>query len=403
MKWRLVGLSVLPVVAACARTGGLLGPAPWPGPLPATRELHGAVAAAHARFDTLAGRGDATALATLFTPDAIVVAGPDTLRGFTAVAAYFTFSRPSATDGSIEFRPNRTDLCADGAVEIGGSLMLVTRLRSGTADTLQPAYAVRWVSGPSGPARIRYASVQPQAYRPAPAVPRCDPYLHEAMLSRRPLRLSVYAPFSVAHWNLQGAFGSMAAGRGYAVRTYLICGGGGRCAANIQPEASGATVAAGIRVRVAGFLSAEAYATPFPHEETIPVQNATASTLVVLRYAGRVAALLVGVEHRALRVSAGPALVFSKWSLVGSDAAPHAPDMERATSLGWMAQAVYTYAIGRGWFGELGASWRAAHVETTRNTFIWVPGSALPPSPTWAPSRLDLGGWSLGIAMGVAP
>jgi ketosteroid isomerase-like protein len=409
VKRRAIGLLALAALPACASSGGLLGSRPYGGPLPPNAALHAAVNQARARFDSAAQRGDAAALARLLTDDAVVIVGRDTLRGWGAVAGYYNLSRPSAVGGTIEFRPNETVLCTDGAYEIGGSLLLVTRLRNGAADTLQPNYVVRWVVDPSGSARMLAATLQSQAIaRSISAAGGCQTYLALARFPRKRFLLTLASPaigISRTHAlaSLQPPF--VAAGytlpgqHQYPVKELLAIGVP-VLEAKLEDQAS--LIGGALRVRGPGPLTVEVTASIAPDKVTLTGYQSSTGSHVDLELSQRTLALLLGVEWRRFRAMAGPVLLRASWSL-RERRLIYYPDMGWAGAIrtdaswssnatGLMAEAAWTWPFSSALFAEIRGSWRSAKVDFASPTTV-VPSAR----------GLDAGGYSFALALGVAP
>jgi ketosteroid isomerase-like protein len=403
LKW--IGCVVLPLFSACASTGWLLGARPVRGPLPRPADMDSGLAAARVAIDSAARRGDASALARYLTDDAVVVVGGDTLRGSPAVAAFYRSMRPRAVEGRIEFRPNRTELCTDGAMELGGTMLLVTRNSDGRADTLQPNYAVRWVRDSTGAWRIAAITLQSQAeIRAVAAGGRCQSYLGLARFPRKRLLLTIQMPFTPTQTPTLESVRDLFAARGYSIP-------GPRQPAD---ELSGITgyypadkesppLSAGVRVRVAGPITAEVVGSVLRNRVSVTAADIPSESYVAIDARQRAIGALVGIEWRRLRLAAGPVSVRTSGSLVertlryftafgGFWGGPLRTDEQWSSSaIGWMGLAAYTWPFSASLFVELRASWQAVRPHLNSSSTVF-------PS-----ARLNSSGYAIALSLGVAP
>ena len=395
------GLLLLPGLAACASVGGPLGLGRGMSAVPREAEMDSAVSAARVAIDSAAGRGDVAALRRFLTPDAVVVVEKDTLHGFAEVASYYRASRPRAVGGRFEFRPNRTDLCLDGALELGGSLFLVTRNSDGTADTLQPDYAVRWVRDTARVWRIRSLKLQRQAARRAASAEGCGTYLAQAVFARRRLLLTIEPPFEVSSAGARDATRDLMTGRGYIVPGPLQAEQIDIGMLGLDPRQDETPpVRLGLRVRVFGPFTAELLGTLLPSHVTVTGANVTGHSYVVFDAKRSMLGALAGVEWRRFRVAAGPVAIHTSGSLLERDFRSihgawsgllRTDESWTSGSIGWMAVGAYTWSFTASLFAELRATWLGAKSE------FRSPSTVFPSAP------LDVSGYQLTLAIGFAP
>jgi ketosteroid isomerase-like protein len=368
--------------------------------VPREAEMDSAVGAARVAIDSAAGRGDVAALARFLTPDGVVVVEKDTLHGFAEVASYYRASRPRAVGGRFEFRPNRTDLCLDGALELGGSLFLVTRNSDGTADTLQPDYAVRWVRDPAGAWRVRSLKLQRQAARSAAFAEGCGTYLAQAAFARRRVLLTIEMPFGVASGKARDEMRGIMTGRGYVVPGPVQGGDDQIGLLDLNPRAmETASLRLGVRVRVLGPFTAELVGTLLPSQVTMTGANATGHSYVVFKSRQSSLGALAGAEWRRFRAAAGPVLIRTSGSLVERDFRSiqggwfgfvHVDEPWSSSATGWMALGAYTWSFSSSLFAELRATWLGATSEFRS------------PSTVFPSARSDVSGYQLTLVVGIA-
>lgn len=399
-RW-IVPLLLL-LLAACASAGGPLGARRWSGPLPRARDLDSGVAAARMAIDSAAAHGDAEALARFFEPDAVVVVGNDTLRGFAAVASYYRSARPLSIGGRIELHPDRTELCTDGAYELGGTVFLVTRNRDGTADTLQPVYAARWGLGGSGGWRISAITLRSQATaRAVTAGGGCRTYLAQATFPRRRVLVTFELPMSVSSASGLRVTRQLMIDRAYVVPGPLQSQDPLIGLIGLSPkEEERGPIDAGLRFRVHGPLTAEIMASVIPNGIDVTGADFTARSYVVFKARQRAIGALIGVEWRRLRLAAGPVSVRNSGTLIERRLMPiqgawfsqtRTDEEWHSTALGWMGMAAYTWPFSASLFAEVRASWRGT-------TTGFRSSSAVFPS-----ARLNSSRYALTLVVGVAP
>lgn len=396
MLKRFATLLGFPMIAACTSSGVLAGGGRWVGPLPSSRDLRTAMAAAKARLDTAVGREDADAMGSAFTADAWLVDESDTLRGPDAFRRYLGRSTTSMHRASVAFRPGVVDYCTDGALERGGTLLVVGPGRDSAPDILERAYSARWVVDVTGLAKIRELALTRATDTRAPRIAGCDVPLDQVRFARRRVRLDFGSPIAGSTLRTVGSFNRVLASRGYQdpgpapslrVRGFALT--------TDDPTWGWARVA----VRVSGPLWAAALAGLRSQSSVVVGYRAADSSYVSLWQDARWVALTLGVEHRNLHVAAGPLAVRSTWLIresaihFTSDGLEFRGTRGEARWTGWatgvIVDAGLIWPVGSFAFVGLEAHWRTA-LARIRDT------------PHLAASRVNVGGSVAGLTFGIA-
>ncbi len=385
--------AALAVCAACATLAPRTGPQ-LSLPVPDAGQILRSVAAAEARLDSAAIRGDAAGMAAMFADDAILVVGSDTLRGHDPIHQMLEQIRLTADSARVRFTPRTRDVCLDGAVEYGQRVD-VTLYRINAPDrTLAFRYAIRWLTyGRLGVRATALVITRPQdvwTARFEDCVPAAGVRFDQhrvAVTAAVPLPLNTWSTFASINDALrQRNFGDMA-----PVAS-------GSFARPSDPAAWWYDV--GLRLRLWRPISVEAVVGLQPKAATSAGYRASDSTVEALSFSGGFAWAAVNYEWKRLRIGAGPFLARTSWTiseqraLFASGGPPQpmqiAKDKWNDRRYGLLLEAAYVYPVSPYVFLESQAHLRLLGKATTRGT------------PAFSPAEVTLNGFGLSFGAGLA-
>ena len=359
-------------------------------PVPASGPVFRAIAAAEARLDSAARRGDVAGVAAVFLDDAILAVASDTLRGHEAIRSLFQHVRSTADSVRLRFSPRSTDLCMDGAVENGDRVTVELYREGDTVRTLAFQYAIRWVT--FGPGLVRATALvitRPgQAWRATfTDCVRAD----RVAFGRHHIAVTASVPMPANTWTTYGSLLDVMRERGFANTAGLGTLSG--LAQSSNPAAF--WYGAGVRARLWRPFSAEVVVGLQPKAGTALGFRPGDSSVVTMAFSGGFAWAALNYEWRWLRIGAGPFVARTSWTvkeqyLSGSSLLMTAKDKWNDQRVGLLIESAYTVPISRLVFAELQAHLRLLGETTTRGT------------PAFPPARVSLNGFGLSLGAGLA-
>jgi hypothetical protein len=214
-------------------------------------------------------------------------------------------------------------------------------------------------------------------------------------LARTRVAVTVAGPASLSGQGLFATWTNVLGGRGY-VRERVVQAGRELVGATEEHD----PLVVGVRVRLRPFISAELMVSPASARVEVRAIDRVLGNVAWLWDDARWAAFLLGGEWRRVRVAAGPLVVRSQRRLMNHllaspDGTPYVLPIHEditwnETAVGVLTQAAFTYPVTSHLFLQADARWRTARGHT-------------PPLQNFAGAAFGLGGWSLGVALGVWP
>lgn len=376
------------VCTACAT----LAPPRVDFPIPAAGPIHRAIAAAEARLDSAARRGDAGGVAAMFTDDAILVVASDTVRGHDAIHQIFRQIRSGADSARLTFTPRVTDVCMDGAVEYGQEVSVELHPARDTVRTMRFRYAIRWVV--FGPNTVRATALV--ISRPTDIWKNKfkDCVLaNQVAFDRHRVAATVSMPLAANSWTTFSSMHDVLRQRGYFGFPAVGISG-----LSQESNPTAWWYGAGVRLRLWRPLSAEVVVGLQPRSATSVGYRPADSSVVTLSFSGGYAWAALNYEWRRLRFGVGPFLVRTSWTIkqqywaspTSSFLWTVAKDKWNDQRVGLLIESAYVFPFTRAVFVEAQAHLRLLGKTMTRST------------PAFSPAQVTLNGFGLSLGAGLA-
>lgn len=368
-----------------------------PAPRPRA-DIEEAIRTARARFKQAAESGNASAMASFFTAEGLLITrAGDTIRGRDPIEHYLTTARPGAAAATFWFYTvPRLQVCTDGAHEYGGYTAVEIRYADQAPDTLFGRLGVRWRWDSLGNARVEWAAFSDLGATRRLGRSECvDPTFLRHESSRMAVTL-----FQAASTITGGPAGGLEAAmvqQGWNQPGY-VCPSSTKCANSPTPWSgrSGFSpvlpVLGGFRYRFSRAVATDVTIGALPQGWMVGLDTVRSAELEIL-WSGFFAGALLSYERWQVHLGAGPAVQSVHWRVIERNHPYNGTLVYQTSSHANAVGLVAELGVHQALVGRIRLDLRA---QARRFPKTETPGTA-----TFMPTKPDYNSHFVGLGFGV--